>query len=100
MARSDHAAHLIDMSSAEAAKATRAESPVQSKLSLARKAFLEAREHKRQQDRHRRRARSAMARYETLRTELESLGITVILEPSPSPEGGPSERDGNEGSTA
>jgi hypothetical protein len=44
----------------------------------------EAREHKRLANLHRRRSQSAMERFNTFRRQLEAMGITVVIEPTPS----------------
>jgi hypothetical protein len=54
----------------------------------ARRLFEQARFHKREANRHRRAAQEAMQALDRLRADCERLGIRLVLEPRPQPQGG------------
>lgn len=68
---------------------TTAEAPSATAATQAARRLLEAaRFHKRESNRHRRAARDAMQALDRLRIDCERLGIRLVLEPRPQPEGG------------
>lgn len=67
---------------------TTAEAPGATANDQARELLERARFHKRQANRHRRAAQAAMQALDDLRRDCARLGIRLVIEPRPQPEGG------------